>query len=161
MLTIGVMYVESLGLGYGVDSLLKSTIVRYRPYAYSTSTTADFSDGASRRPFPPVTQRSPSAAVFTRVRIRRAESRFAPGALDLGRGSRRCDGGIGSPCRLRGSLCISDVVAGAAIGAASGFLVPFLHKRLPVVSMKAGDAVSSVALDLGGGGFGVKLSLRP
>jgi hypothetical protein len=44
MLTLGVMYFETLELAYGLDSLLKSAVVRYRPYAYSSSAPADFSN---------------------------------------------------------------------------------------------------------------------
>ena len=161
MLTIGVMYVESLGLGYGVDSLLKSTIVRYRPYAYSTSTPADFSNSDITASFSSShATLAFSAAVFAGYVYDELnpDSRLGPWIWAAGLGVATAASAL---LVASGDHFISDVVAGAAIGAASGFLVPFLHKRLPVVSMKAGDAVSSVALDLGGGGIGVKLSLRP
>src|SRR5208283_3990704 len=66
MLTLGVMYLETLGLAYGVDSMLKSAIVRYRPYAYSTSTPADFSNSDITASFPSShATLAFSAAVFT------------------------------------------------------------------------------------------------
>jgi membrane-associated phospholipid phosphatase len=161
MLTIGVMYVESLGLGYGLDSLLKSTVVRYRPYAYATSTPADFSNSDITASFPSShATLAFSAAVFAGYVFDELNpgSSLGPWVWVAGLGVATAASTL---LVASGDHFISDVVAGAAIGAASGFLVPFLHKRLPVVQTKAGDAISSVALDLGGGGIGVRLSLRP
>jgi undecaprenyl-diphosphatase len=161
MLTIGVMYVEALGLAYSVDEVLKSTIVRYRPYAYSTSVPADFSNTDITASFPSShASIAFSAAVFAGYVFDEVnpDSSLKPwvwvGGLSLATAA-------SALIVASGDHFLSDAVAGAVIGAASGFLVPFFHERFPPIKTKSTDAVSSVALDLGAGGIGVRLSLKP
>jgi len=161
MLTLGVMYVETLGLAYGLDSLLKSAVVRYRPYAYSTSTPADFSNSEITASFPSShATLAFSAAVFTGYVFDELnpDSNLRPWVWAAG----LTIAAVVSTLRVAsGDHFLSDVVAGGAIGAASGFLVPLLHERIHVIKTKPTDAVSSIDLEPTAGGIALRLSLRP
>lgn len=161
MLTLGVMYVETLGLAYGLDSLLKSVVVRYRPYAYSTSTPADFSDSEVTASFPSShATLAFSAAVFTGFVFDELnpDSNLRPWVWASG----LTVAVVVSTLRVAsGDHFLSDVVAGSAIGAASGFLVPLLHERIHAIKTKPTDTVSSIELAPTAGGIALKLSLRP
>ncbi len=161
ILTLGVMYIETLGLGYGLDSLLKSVVVRYRPYAYSSSTPADFSNSEITASFPSShSTLAFSAAVFTGYIFGELnpDSNMKAWVWTAGLGVAT----VVSVLRVAsGDHFASDVVAGGAIGAASGFLVPFLHERLHAAKTQSNAAVSSVALEPTAGGISLRLSLRP
>lgn len=161
ILTLSVMYVETLGLAYGVDSLLKSAVVRYRPYAYSSSTPADFSDSEITASFPSShATLAFSAVVFTGYVLHELnpDSNLKVWVWAAGLGV----AAVVSTLRVAsGDHFVSDVVAGAVVGAASGFLVPFLHERLHAIKTESSDAVSSVELSPTVGGIAVRLSLRP
>ena len=161
MFTLGVMYVETLGLAYGLDSLLKSAVVRYRPYAYSTSTPADFSNSEITASFPSShATLAFSAAVFTGYVFDEInpDSNLRPWVWASGL---TVAAAVSTLRIASGDHFLSDVVAGGAIGAASGFLVPFLHTRLRAIKTQPNDAISSVDLEPARGGIALKLSLRP
>jgi membrane-associated phospholipid phosphatase len=161
MLTLGVMYLETLEIGYALDSLLKSAVVRYRPYAYSTTTPADFSDSEITASFPSShATLAFSAAVFTGYIFDELnpDSNLKVWVWASGLGVAT----VVSVFRVAsGDHFLSDVVAGGVIGAASGILVPFIHQRLYAMKTQPSDAVSSVQLGLTAGGIAVRLSLRP
>jgi membrane-associated phospholipid phosphatase len=161
ILTLSVMYIETLGLAYGFDSLLKSAVVRYRPYAYSSSTPADFSNSEITASFPSShATLAFSAAVFTGYVFDELnpDSNMKVWVWTAGLGV----AAVVSTLRVAsGDHFVSDVVAGSLIGAASGFLVPFLHERLHAAKTKSSDAVSGVELGWTAGGIAVRLSLRP
>jgi len=161
ILTLSIMYIETLGLAYGLDSLLKSTIVRYRPYAYSSSTPADFSNSEITASFPSShATLAFSAAVFTGhvFDVLNPDSHMRVWVWTAGLGV----AAVVSTLRVAsGDHFVSDVVAGSVIGAASGFLVPFLHERLRAIKTKSSDAVSSIELAPTMGGIDVRLCLRP
>ena len=161
ILTLSVMYIETLGLAYGFDSLLKSAVVRYRPYAYSSSTPADFSNSEITASFPSShATLAFSAAVFTGYVFDELnpDSNMKVWVWTAGLGV----AAVVSTLRVAsGDHFVSDVVAGSLIGAASGFLVPFLHERLHAAKTRSSDAVSGVELAWTAGGIAVRLSLRP
>lgn len=161
ILTLSVMYIETLGLAYGFDSVLKSAVVRYRPYAYSSSTPADFSNSEITASFPSShATLAFSAAVFTGYVFDELnpDSNMKVWVWTAGLGV----AAVVSTLRVAsGDHFVSDVVAGSLIGAASGFLVPFLHERLHAAKTKSSDAVSGVELGWTAGGIAVRLSLRP
>jgi undecaprenyl-diphosphatase len=161
MLTLGVMYLETLEIAYGLDSLLKSAVVRYRPYAYSSSTPADFSNSEITASFPSShATLAFSAAVFTGYVFDELnpDSHMRVWVWTAGLGI----AAVVSTLRVAsGDHFLSDVLAGSAIGAACGFLVPFLHERLRAAKTKPDGAVSGVELGWTGGGIAVKLSLKP
>ncbi|MGO8692230.1 MAG: phosphatase PAP2 family protein [Rectinemataceae bacterium] len=160
MLDIGVMYAETLELAYSVDSLLKSTIVRYRPYAYSTSTPADFSNSDISMSFPSShATLAFSAAVFTGVVFDKLypDSNLKPLVWASGLGLAVA---VSTLRVMSGDHFLSDVVAGAAIGAASGFLLPFIHERTRAAAAGNG-AVSSFKVEPTPGGFVATIGLAP
>jgi undecaprenyl-diphosphatase len=161
ILTLGVMYGETLELAYSVDSLLKSAIVRYRPYAYSTTTLADFSNVRITESFPSANSSLAfAAAVFSGYAFDElypdSSLRFWVWASGLGAAT-----AVSGLLVAGGDHFVSDVVAGAVIGAASGFLVPLFHEHFRPITMKPGDAVSSIEINPGVGGIAVRLCLRP
>jgi membrane-associated phospholipid phosphatase len=161
MLTLGVMYIETLGLAYGLDSFLKSVVVRYRPYAYSTSTPADFSNSEITASFPSShATLAFSAAVFTGFVFDELnpDSNLRPWVWASGLAVAVA---VSTLRVASGDHFLSDVVAGGVIGAASGFLVPLLHERIHAIKTSPTDRVSSIELDPTAGGIALRLSLRP
>lgn len=161
MLTLGVMYLETLGLAYGLDSLLKSAVVRYRPYAYSSSTPADFSNSEITASFPSShATLAFSAAVFTGFIFDELnpDSNMKVWVWTAGLGVAAA---VSTLRVASGDHFLSDVAAGGLIGAASGFLVPLLHERIHAIRTKPTDAVSSIELAPTAGGIALRLSLRP
>ena len=129
MLDLGLMYAESLELAYGLDSLLKATVVRYRPYAYSTTVPADFSAPAIAASFPSANTSlafaaaSFSAYVFGELH---PDSPLRPWVWVGGFGLATA---VSALLVAGGDHFVTDAVAGAVIGAASGILAPLLHER--------------------------------
>ena len=161
ILTLGVMYAETLGLAYGLDSFLKSVVVRYRPYAYSSSTPADFSNSEITASFPSShATLAFSAAVFAGYIFDTlnpdSTMRVWVWASGLGIAT------VVSVLRIAsGDHFLSDIVAGGVIGAASGFLVPFFHERIHAITTQPSSAVSSIEIQPAGDGVSVRLSLKP
>jgi undecaprenyl-diphosphatase len=161
MLTLGVMYLETLGLAYGLDSLLKSAVVRYRPYAYSTSTPADFSNSEITASFPSShATLAFSAAVFTGYVFDELnpDSNMRPWVWVSGL---TIAAAVSTLRVASADHFLSDVVAGGVIGAASGFLVPFFHERIHAIKTRPADAVSDIELEPTASGIALKLSFRP
>ena len=159
MLDLGAMYVESLGLAYGLDSLLKSTIVRYRPYAYSTTVQPDFTVADIASSFPSANSSLAFVAAsfggFAYGRLY-PDSSLRPWVWVAGLG---LASGVSALLVAGGDHFLSDAVAGAAIGAASGILVPLLHERFRAAKLKRGAAASSLELEAGPGGLVALLRL--
>jgi membrane-associated phospholipid phosphatase len=159
--TLGVMYAESLELAYDVDSLLKSVIVRYRPYAYSMSTPADFSNPYISASFPSSnTSLAFAAAVFMGYAFDElnpdSSMKVFVWASGLGLAT-----AVSTLLVAGANHFVSDVVAGAAIGAASAYLVPFLHERIRAIKTRAGSAVSSIRIEPSPGGIAARLTFAP
>jgi len=159
--TLGVMYAETLELTYSVDSLLKSVIVRYRPYAYSTSTPADFSNPYISASFPSSNASLAfSAAAFTGYVFDElnpnSSMKVWVWASGLGLAT-----AVSTLLVAGGNHFVSDVVAGGAIGAASALLVPFLHERIRAIKTRAGSAVSSIRIEPSLGGIAARLTFAP
>ncbi len=153
-LTIGVMYVETMGLAYSSAELLKSLVTRYRPYGYSG--TVDFGDSELTSSFP---SRHAMIAFSSATFAGFAFDKVAPGspwsplvwASGLGLATATSVLRVAS-----GDHFPSDVVAGAILGSALGYLVPLLHEK------RGGRGpVSQVSLLPTGNGLLLDLSLSP
>ena len=143
LLSYGIMYAEAFLLTYGTKEILKSAIIRYRPYMYDGGIPSGKGDDYYNS-FP-----SGSAALafmsagFLSSTFSK-EYPDSPWKLPLVFISYGLAAGIGAARIVSGSHFLSDVLTGAAIGSLYGYLIPFLH-------LKKKD--SSVAFYPNPGGF--------
>lgn len=162
LLELGAMYGETLELAYSVDSLLKSVVVRYRPYVYATTTTADFGNSDIAASFPSShATLAFSAAVFTGIVFDKLhpDSRWKAAVWIGGLGIATA---ASSLLVLSGDHFPSDVVAGAAIGAISAALVPLLHERREGIDSESSDGrQAALSVSPAFGGFVATLRLAP
>ena len=155
--TIGAMYGESMLLAFGLKDILKSFTGRYRPYAYQLSaetlldgeTTLSFPSGHATMAF--------ANAVFCSYAFTKVfpDSRLvAPvwiGSLSLATLT-------GVLRVLSGNHFATDVLAGACIGAASGFLIPLIHMVETRTARPLAVSISPRAM-LGGPGRPTRIEL--
>ena len=125
----GTMFAETEFLAYSSSALLKSIVVRYRPYAYGTSDPAILSNSDASSSFP---SRHATMAFAAAVFAGRTFDAYNPGSSwspyvwggSLGLAS------LTAALRVTsGNHFLSDIAAGALLGAAEGFLVPELHRN--------------------------------
>lgn len=126
--TIGTMYAETVMIAYGVKELGKALINRARPYMYFEGfPEGDVSDGDWLCSTPSGhTTMSFAGAVFASYVF----SEYFPDSpfkIPVIAGSLTLATGIAVMRIMSGNHFLSDVLAGAVIGSATGFLVPFVH----------------------------------
>ena len=138
--TIAVMYAESLLLNYSIVNTIKDNVRRDRPYTYFDESELDqklqddrwnsFPSGHTSAAFCGATF---SSYLFTQIYPdSKWKVPFIAGAYTLAAGT--------AALRIAsGKHFLTDVLAGAAIGSFSGFIVPFLHRKTseskdPVIS---------------------------
>ena len=132
-LQLGILFAETLTLNSGLTEIIKSTALRPRPYVFDEdlppSTVIRSNDRAA---FLSGHTSMSAAGGFFFARVfsdYHPDSKFKPYAWALGAGLPAITGYL----RIRaGQHYPSDVLTGYALGAAIGYLVPTLHKRLPV-----------------------------
>ncbi len=129
MLTIAVMYAETLVVSWGIKETLKALLPRYRPYMYQPIPPADLAADEDRYfSFPSGhTTLAFASAVFGSYVFATLypESRWKiPVAITaLGMASLTAALRVGA-----GEHFLTDVAAGAAAGIFCGFVVPALHR---------------------------------
>lgn len=138
---IGVMYAESLLWAWGLKELGKNLFERYRPYVYTGSLPEDAASGNDfLQSFPSGhTTLAFTGAAFASFVLGRyfPESRWtlpatvACYALAAGTAVSRV---------ASGEHFITDALAGAAIGAFAGYIVPWMHAARPEAARKRGKA---------------------
>lgn len=145
-LTVAVMYLESLFLSNAIKEVVKLSVHRVRPYMYfenydkSAIKFHDFEmsmpSGHTVNAFMGATFLSYTFCQYYPDSVWRIPVIATSYALAIGTGALRM---------ASGNHFFSDVLAGAAIGSACGFLVPFAHtfiakanQRLAVYSEKTG-----------------------
>jgi membrane-associated phospholipid phosphatase len=142
-LTVGAMYGETLGLAYSLDAAVKSVVVRYRPYAYSSPPPSDIGSQDIASSFP---SRHSTLAFASAVFAASVFDELHPDSPYRGA---VWAGGLGvatliSSLRVvSGDHFVSDVAAGAALGALIGFGVPYLHRAS---APGGGSTVSGLAM---------------
>lgn len=156
-LTLGTMYAETLGLAYGLDALIKSVVVRERPYAYANPPPSDAGSLDIVSSFPSRhTTLAFASAVF-------AASTFEELHPDSAYRWAVWGGGLGTATLIAslrlasGDHFLSDVVAGAALGTVLGLGVPYLHK---LVDHRSG-ATTGEKLSLSLSPAGIIFAYRP
>ncbi|HUX21601.1 MAG TPA: phosphatase PAP2 family protein [Spirochaetia bacterium] len=124
----GVVYAEALALSYGLKSLIKGLVVRYRPYAYSATSDAQLlADPEILDSFPSghVTVAFAAAVatgyIFDLYSTSPGE-RAAVWSASLGLATATAVLRVWS-----GNHFVSDVVGAAFVGTLVGVLVPFIH----------------------------------
>ncbi len=125
-LETGAMYAETLGIAVGFSLSLKSVVFRYRPYAYSAAPAA-FANPDIVNSFPSNhTTLAFASAIFAGYVFDSSHPdspyRWAVWGAGLSLATTTAVLRV-----LSGDHFLSDVVAGAALGAACGFIVPRLH----------------------------------
>ncbi len=142
----GIVYAETLALSYGVKSVIKGLVVRYRPYAYgATSKTALLADPEIQDSFPSghVTVAFAAAVatgIINDLYNTSTGERVAVWSASLGLATATAVLRVWS-----GNHFVSDVVGAAAIGSLIGFVVPFVHSPR---SMSAAGIPLSVSTPL-------------
>ncbi len=129
-LTEGIMYAETLLIANGIKELTKLCVNRTRPYMYYDSSTwpekdVDSGDYANSFPSGHTTIAFASASFTSYV-----FSRYFPDSVwkyPVIAGSYAFAAGTSALRILSGNHFMTDVLTGAAIGSAVGFLVPWLH----------------------------------
>jgi membrane-associated phospholipid phosphatase len=126
-LTIGVMYIESVALSYAAKEAAKAGVTRYRPYNYfSGARPPDDSDfGASF--FSGHTTMAFNGAAFVST-VFSAYYKDSPWKYPVIGISFSIAAATGAFRIASGSHFFSDVLLGALVGTATGFLTPFLHR---------------------------------
>jgi undecaprenyl-diphosphatase len=126
LLTYGIMNIEAFLLTFGTINLLKSALLRYRPYMYA----GGIPDGKEDDYYNSFPSGSTAYAFLGAAFLSTTFSREYPESkwkLPVIIGSYTLATGIASMRILSGSHFLSDVLIGAAIGSLYGWLIPVLH----------------------------------
>ncbi len=145
---IGVMYAESVLWSYGLKETVKTFVERKRPYMYFDGAPSDkISDGDFARSFPSGhTTMAFNGAVFTSYVF----AKYFPDSklkIPVIAGSMSIAVATAVQRILSGNHFMTDVLAGAVLGSATGFLVPFLH-TLPLADKGLRPVVTPASMSL-------------
>lgn len=142
-LVTGVMYLETLAWAFAVKELGKNLVHRERPYVYNDGYPADEVDnGDYIRSFPS----GHSTLAFASAAFLSAAMEDSEWKLPVVAGSYALAAGIAAMRVVSGNHHITDVLAGAAIGMACGYLIPLVHRLPGLHGNGAGGASVSAAL---------------
>ena len=134
-LTEGVMFAETMLVASGTYSVIKSFVKRNRPYMYfDGGSTSDMEDGDYENSFPSGhTTNAFAAAVFAgyTFSVYNPDSNLKIPVWIAGLSVASATGVLRV---LSGNHFPSDVLAGAALGSLTGFLVPYLHLKQNIFS---------------------------
>jgi undecaprenyl-diphosphatase len=126
--TLGAMYAESVALAYGCKELAKTLVARKRPYTYYPDHQPfDAPEDGANSFFSGHTTLAFNGAAF-------ASAVFAeyypdsPARIPVAAGSFALAAATGALRVASGCHFLSDVLAGALVGSATGFLVPLAHR---------------------------------
>ena len=127
-LTMLVMYAETMLVASGTYSAIKTVVTRNRPYMYfDGGKQSDMDDGDYKNSFPSGhTTNAFAAAVFASLTFS-VYNPESPYRLPVWIASLSLAGATGALRIASGNHFISDVLVGALIGSATGYLVPYLH----------------------------------
>lgn len=149
--TIAVLYLETYLVANGLTTLTKTSALRTRPYVFNESVAIDdkLTPGARYSFFSGHTSKTAAMTFFTAKVYSdyHPDSKWRPfiwgaaAAVPAVTGYLRVKAGKHYP---------SDVIAGYAVGALSGILVPHFHKR--VVKKTKNPKLENLKVDVGGSG---------
>jgi membrane-associated phospholipid phosphatase len=141
LLSLGVVYAESLSFAITAKNLLKYLIPRYRPFVYLGGA-AGVSATEDDQSFPSGHAALAFAAAGAGVSLFAAALPGSPWFWPFTAGVYGLAVLTASFRVASGMHFLSDVAAGAAVGSLFGYLVPFLHRVMP---RDGGDRLSLVA----------------
>lgn len=149
-LIIGLMWVEVAGITLGTTEFAKSLVLRNRPFVYNPSVNInDKLNRDARMSFFSGHTSAAAAFSFFGAKVFSDYSDNRTHKILVWTGAIILPGVVGY-LRVRGGKHFpTDVIAGYAIGAAVGYLVPFLHKRKPIVEGMTVAPYSSGRRDIG------------
>ena len=143
LLTVGAMLGESYLLGYGIRNIIKSTVKRTRPYMYTDKWDWDSVwDGDYSLSFPSGhTTDAFMGATFLSYTFWKyyPDSKYRIPVIAT---SYTIAAATGFLRVASGNHFMTDVMAGAALGSAVGFLVPFVHEKISAVKYRGRSVLS-------------------
>lgn len=151
--TIGVMWLEATALNLGINGVVKSTVLRTRPYVYDADTPLDKKTAESARlSFYSGHTTSTACNCFFMARVFSAYVESPKAKIAMWAGAATLPAVTGILRVDSGHHFRTDVIAGYLIGAGIGYFVPQLHAI-------ADDRVSLHPVSVGGDpGVGVQIA---
>lgn len=124
----GLMYLETIAMTYGLKELAKNIVVRERPYVYGSDVPAsEFDNGDYCRSFPSGHTALAFASATFLTMVMGFDDSDSTWRIPVCVGSYAAALGVAAMRVLSGNHYITDVLAGALVGAACGIVVPLLH----------------------------------
>jgi len=155
-LVVGFMYAETAMLTVGLTELTKGLAQRTRPYAYNPNVDlSEKTDRGARLSFFSGHTALSAALCFTTAKIFSDYSDNPTHEALVWTGAVIVPAVTGYLRYGSGHHFPSDIITGYVVGGAIGYLVPFFHKRKPIVKGL------SIAPYSSGNDFGLYLSYRP
>ena len=156
--TVCVMYLETVLFSQGLKEGLKAVGQRYRPYTYYDDPDTSYSDGDYVKSWPSGhTTTAFAAAVFASY----VYCEYEPDSEYKVPFTAACLAGAASVGVLRvmsGNHFVTDVLSGAVLGSACGFLVPFVHKVNTGLARKSSrDGTAKLQIELYPAGAGIRV----
>mgnify|MGYP002622293417 CR=1 FL=1 len=143
LLTVGAMLGESYLFGYGIRNIIKTSVRRTRPYMFTDKWDwKSVDDGDYTLSFPSGhTTDSFMGATFLSYTFWKyyPESRYRIPVIVTSYAIAATTGFLRV---ASGNHFMSDVLAGAALGSAVGFLVPFVHEKIAAVKFRGQNVLS-------------------
>lgn len=134
VLVLGFMYVEVAMLTIGLTEVTKAATHRVRPYAYNTDVDFDFrTTSGARQSFFSGHTASTAALCFLTAKVFSDYSDNPTHEALVWTGAALFPVITASLRYASGRHYPSDLIAGYAIGATIGYLIPWLHRRKPIV----------------------------
>ena len=126
--TIGVMWLEATALNMGINGVVKSTVMRTRPYVYDAETPLDKKTTESARlSFYSAHTAATACNCFFMARVFSAYVEDSKAKVAIWAGAATLPAITGFLRVDSGHHFRTDVIAGYLIGAGIGYLVPQLH----------------------------------
>jgi membrane-associated phospholipid phosphatase len=142
ILTIVVMYAETIALAQGLKETMKGTFPRYRPYMYDNPPAALAVDPDRYASFPSGHAALAFASAAFLASVFAAYNPGSPWTIPVAAGGFALAGATAVLRMVAGQHFLSDVLVGAALGSVCGIVVPVLHR----VRAKSVDAAHSTTL---------------
>jgi membrane-associated phospholipid phosphatase len=147
--SLGVMYLQTSLLAGAASTLSKETISRYRPYVYNTD--LSYEERTEREPGKSFISSAATSAFAQAVLLatvfgdHRPDSELVPFVLAASLGAAAT---VGYLRYASGIHYPSDVIAGALVGAAIGYGVPWMHRAEGPGSLSVATAGEGLTLSL-------------